>query len=183
MGKTQWSKHIVAAFAALLAMVFIAWQMGYMTGLKSPASTGTRSAGSEAPKETKAILAKVTGIAGTTLSVIPLSLGSSAPPTLTVLTDEATVFERSIPKDRKSYLDEMAVSIAKMKQNVASSTPLEPPPIPFVLKSISLADVRIGDTIFVTAAEDILKARQVTATKVLVQSAPPYAPPPVSSPN
>ncbi len=179
MNKTHPRTYVIAAFTALLSMIPIAWQIGYSTGLGNSTPTGMQTAQSETLEETKTILAlaKVSSITGTTLfvSIIPLWLTSTTQSTTQqeVLTNDATVFERSIPKDSGIFLSEMNAFIAKMEQNSATSSTPSEPPIPFMFESIALADVHVGDTIFVIATENILLGRQIVAARITIESALP----------
>lgn len=119
------------------------------------------------------MLAKVTNITGTTITANSLLVGSKAQlATTEVVTTGTTSFVRSIPKDQKTLQAELDAFREKMKQpSTATSTPLLPP-LPFVIENISLADIHTSDVIFVTSADKILPGQPITATKILVESAP-----------
>ena len=168
-------KYFFAASAAALAMVFVAWQAGYSTGVKAPSSgTRTQVVQNRIPKEAKSITGKITGVAGTTISLQTFGTYSTQKNTeRTVMTDAATIFERDMPKDQNAFQSELSAFSEKLQASRAegSSLPSSAYPAPFTLEGISLSDLRVGDIVMVTAAENILTADSFTATKVVVESA------------
>ena len=165
MDTTSLKKYFFAGAAASLAVIVVVWQVGYDTGAKSISAQITQS---QSPAEVKSVVGKIVNISGATLTVITTASTGSV---RDVTTDSNTVFERVIRKNPKTLQSDMLAFNKRIKTATTSDTPLQFP-LPFTFKKISLTDLRVGDIVVVTAAEDILTKSQFTATRVSVQSPP-----------
>ncbi len=160
----------VMTTAMIVVIVLVAYQNRYGNGVEtktmSPQTTPLQTVKLVEPKS---IMGKIVSITGATIVVQTTEVGSTQTISRQVLTNTATVFERVIPKDEKIYQSEMNVFNAKTKTTQVSSTSSSGEiPVPFTLQEISLADLRPGDAVAVTSAEDILTANQFMATGITI---------------
>ncbi len=163
MQKTQPRTYVIAAFIALLSMIPVAWHIGYSTGLEGSLST------TQAQTSTS-LMGKITDITGTTIT-LQASIPGQTTRKVTVTTDSTTVFERVIQKDQKTYQDEVRAFDAKVQAAQANGTPFtnddfKDIPLPFTFIPMTLADLSLGESIVVTAAENILSKTKFKATRV-----------------
>ncbi|MEK7145090.1 MAG: hypothetical protein AAB794_04540 [Patescibacteria group bacterium] len=159
-------KYFFAGAAAALALVFVAWQIGYRTGLESTPTIQATQA--QLLSDGKSIFGKIIDISGATLTIATLD---SALPIRKVIIDSETVLGRLVPKDQKVYQSEITDFNGKIDTE-KSSTALLQFPSPFASETISLTNLRVGDIVTVTAADTILLESTFTATRVSVQSPP-----------
>ncbi len=163
MQKTQPRTYVIAAFTALLSMIPIAWHIGYSTGLEGSLSVTQVQA-------SKSLMGKIIDITGTTITLQSFIPGQTTRK-VTVTTDSATVFEQVVQKDQKVYRDEVRAFDAKVQTAQANDTPLSNEnfkdiPLPFSFTPMTLADLSLGESIVVTAAENILSKTKFRATRV-----------------
>ncbi len=160
MPKTQPRTYVIAAFTALLSMIPIAWHIGYSTGLEGSLSVTQVQA-------SKSLMGKITDITGTTITLQSFIPGQTTRK-VTVTTDSATVFEQVVQKDQKVYQDEVRAFDAKVQAAQVDGTQpdFKDIPLPFTFTPMTLADLSLGESIVVTAAENILSKTKFRATRV-----------------
>jgi len=90
-----------------------------------------------------------------------------------VVAGDNTMIYQLEPKDSKTYQQEMAEFSKKMQERAAKpgvqAQPLTPPEY-FIKKESKLTDIKTGQQITVTAAQDIKDVKEFTAAEISVQS-------------
>lgn len=84
----------------------------------------------------------------------------------TVVTDANTKIIKLTPIDQKTYQTELAKFMSTSRS--ATSTKLIPPQ-QFTQTVVSFGDTKVGDSVIVTAGENIKNAREFTASEIQIQ--------------
>lgn len=170
MDTSQQNTRLTIGFVIAVALVALAGWGGYTLGLikSSPAQT------TEPQLVIKTLMGSITALTGTTLTLQPTAADIRVASTSRqVLTDTSTNFRRVIAKSQESYQNELDAFLKKLKTTppaTATSSPFSGYPSPVLYENISLSDLRVGDTIAVSAASNILTAPQFKAVQVVHQS-------------
>lgn len=191
-------KHLLGLLLGVL-LLFFAFLAGYGWGAKSPADGGYQ-AGYEAARQKLAATGmfrttEIKSLVGTVASVGEASVDITTAPQPTnplddplpssrrVLVGSDTKLHRSEAKsneemkaDLAAYADEMKKYDADMKAGKVATFPSVPSSYEIV--EIELSDIKTGDQISVTAAEDISYQESFTATEIVAtQPTAAVAPP------
>ena len=164
-------KYFFAGATASLALVLFAWHNGYMTGFRTSVTTAAtpQVTQSRLLSDTSSVRGRIADITGTTLTILA---PDSTPVTRKVLTDQGTVFGYTAPKDPKTFQSDVLAFDLKLKTAQANGTTLAPRefPTPFTLEKLSLSDLRVGDTVTITAIDSILGKSEFVAMSVIVEN-------------
>jgi len=163
---------VVMTTAAFVIGMCAARQVGYDAGVAS-----VTTAKMQTPTDMESITGAIIDITDTTITLETLFPRT----TRTVITDSATVFERVVPKDQKTYQNEVNAFNVRIKTAGAtgplfSMNDFKDIPVPFTFVPITLADLDAGETVTITATGNILSKNQFTATRVTLKPATPIAP-------
>lgn len=166
---------VVMTIAMTTTIVLAAYRTGYMTGLKNSPVTIRTLTMQQPPPEAKSITGQVVSVIGTTITLQAFGTSSTSPiANRQVSTTRATVFEQRTSKDPKVLIGELDVFSAKLQaaRVKGENLPSSAYPTPYIVKKISLSDIHPGDTVVVTAAENILTVSQFTAIQVAIEGTP-----------
>ncbi len=140
-------------------------QVGYEAGL---AAVIIETPQTQSATDIKSLTGKIADITGSTITIAVSGQNNRV-----VTTNSKTVFERMVPKDPKVFQSEIIAFNAKIKTTQATGTsPLKDYPVPFTLQQMSLVDFHLGETVRVTATENISSANQLVAARILLNPAP-----------
>ncbi len=162
-GKLNAKYTVLIILAVLLIGLFMFWQP---YGKQQGSSTLPPLVPSQSEQQTavssgsQTLLGTIQGIQGQIITLAPDS-GSSA--SVTVAVDQATTFRQAIRKDQATLQKELAAFNAELEKSGADSKTLVPPS-PFIMKNITLQDLKKGDKIQVT-----LNKTNSIATSVVVK--------------
>ncbi|MDP1690341.1 MAG: hypothetical protein Q8L52_04060 [bacterium] len=164
---------VVMVLATVVISIFAMWRVGYQAGFNSAKSLVEKSRLGDmirTPADVRALLGTVTlvGSGSLTLHVISNNPFDSSPSNRTVLVDASTKIIKIVQKDPKVFQSEVAV-FSKAAQSGSTSAKNAPSPAPFTLTTVTLADIKVGDTITVTASSNIKSAKEFTAIGIQVQ--------------
>lgn len=171
-------KYIIGVVVIVAIVGFVSWQTGYQSGWTKAKNVAQKS-GILPPSgsiQIPIISGEVEAING---QVIAMKTSLSDPfssedlSKRTVETDQNTIFERLSAKDPTEFQKELAVFNTKMKDERTGGKNIAQPvfPVPFNFEKITLADIKKGDRITVTAAGNISSTKVIKATKVSVSTA------------
>jgi hypothetical protein len=136
---------IIAVVAAVVIIGAVVW---FMQGGRSSVLGGPAGPGGALPPGAP-ISGKVVSVSGNTLTIAaenPFKPGETK--SVTVQADASTTVERQIARDPAVVAKEQAAFQAEMQSFKAGGTPLTPP-LPFTLKTITLADIKAGERVSV----------------------------------
>jgi len=157
---------VVMTFAMVFTVVFIEYRAGYAAGFNKFSSLTQM----QPPVKTTFITGKITSTFGAMFTIQtsaqPFAPGSTIQSaTKQIVTDAATVFERVVPKDQKTYQSEIAALTKKAKPTPTGGVqaPMEYTIPPITFETISLTELRSGDNVSVTVTEDNRATRVIVA--------------------
>ncbi|HQT83075.1 MAG TPA: hypothetical protein PLW99_02925 [Candidatus Paceibacterota bacterium] len=88
-----------------------------------------------------------------------------------VLVNQSTVIERFTYKDAAVLNAELDAFYKNIQEAQAQSPSVPPmPPEPFTLENITVSDIKIGDRVIASFAEDVAHLTTGTATKIEIQN-------------
>lgn len=171
----------------------LGWYLGYQQGARNSRPPSGYASRALPPAPAPAMPADLRSISGAVKSVSGDSIvikvnsfasaSSASSDERTVVAMSSTVIERNKQKDTNVFQKEIEAYNAKMRSQTTSSTSASPtsPPDPFVHQKITLADVKPGEMVNVTANENIAKAKKFTAVSITIStySASTLPPPPL----
>jgi hypothetical protein len=160
----------VMTVAMIGIIAFAVSQISYKTGTVSQTQTAQLA-------QSHAVLGTVEQISGQEITLKDFrkisNTGASSVDQLeriVVTVNQTTIIERVTRKDRIVFSKELDAFGEKQAQGAQStSTPLTPPE-PFTLEKITLSDIKVGDSIVASSAEDISKLSTFTATTIAIQN-------------
>jgi hypothetical protein len=160
---------IIVAVCILVGSTFVAYQIGYGNGSGTKTVSQTQNNAQPVLTESRLVIGTVEKVSGQEITLtnfkrVPDFTASSTSQagSIVITIDQSTVIERLIQKD---------IAVISKERALSTSTPLTPPE-PFTRVKITLGDIKVGDVLAVTSAEDISKLAAFTATKVEVQDIP-----------
>lgn len=137
-----------------------------------------QTAPSVPPTEVRRVLGTVEQISGQEItlkdfrkisSIVSTTSGQSD--RIVVGVDQSTLIERLTHKDAAVFsaeLDAFYKNIQKAPAQNPSTSPASP--VPFTLEKITIGDIKVGDSITASFAEDIANLTTFTATKIEIQN-------------
>jgi hypothetical protein len=156
------------------------WSVGYQSGNEKGYEKGygeaTFSAEAKledyqmtrAPALSRSVSGTIERVEGNTLYVkIPdvNPIKGTTERILAVKVNDSTVIEQTSPKEETVFRGEMDDFLSASASRTSSSTGLKPP-TPFILSTVLVTDLRLGQTLSITATEDIGKANEITAASI-----------------
>ena len=150
--------------AMVITSIFLEYQNGYVAG--------TRSVLVIQQPQTISISGKITDITGTTITVqetIPTSItGSTKQVTIVqIVTDEMTIFNRAVPSSG-GVLPSASNTKTQVTGADGINTPAEYTLPPVTFETTSLAELKVDDTVALSAMKNFPTENQFTATRVIV---------------
>lgn len=174
MGNSNGLK-VLAVVVLLVVSNYISWNVGKSGSLNIQGATESAAlpAPVQPPGGIRAFGGTVETISdsGFALKLSPYDpFASKGPSVRNVSVDERTVIELLIQKDNATIQKEQAAFMEKLSASGGKNpdVPLTPPE-PFIRERIALTDLRAGDSVLVSANEDISKAKEFVATRVSLQ--------------
>ena len=166
---------VLAVVVLLVVSNYISWNVGKSGSLSIPGAAGSAAlpARVQPPDGIRAFGGTVETISdsGFALKLSPYDpFASKGPSVRNVSVDERTVIERLIQKDNATIQKEQAAFMEKLSASGGTNpdAPLTPPE-PFIRERIALTDLHAGDTVLVSANEDISSAKKFVAVRVSLQ--------------
>lgn len=170
------NKTTSIVLASIVVAGILGYSLGYSFGGKAVAATyADRIAivNMMTPSRTdvRFVNGQIKQINGSTLTVDKVILSqnpfaSDAPVSREVTITSATKLTKILPKDMAVYNAELVAAQKRIKEDPKLLKGPYNPPSLFVEKAINFADLKIGDTVVVTAANDILQAQSFVATQI-----------------
>lgn len=160
---------------SIIIGLVIGLALGYIWGMTGTASSYSSKIAAvnklfPVPTQTMAVSGRVKEVSASSIVLEGVSVSSNPfagdfPTTRTATITSETKIVKSEQKDPTTMQAEFA-AFQKAMQNNKAGAPLATPPNPFSQKVIQLSDIKVGDIVTVTAANDILSASSFTATQV-----------------
>lgn len=160
---------VVMTIAAVALGLCAARQAGYQDGFtaaKALVENSNLGALIRTPDDIRSLAGTVTAVNGERLTLHLVSNSPFDDPALadrTVLVASSTKITKFVLKDPKVFQSELAAY---------TKTKSAPPPVPLTVATITLSDIKIGDSVLVTASGNIKSRKEFTAVSIQDQPRP-----------
>ena len=159
--------YLAGALAIILVIIAAAFAIGYKLGVASGWQGGWEKAAEKVsqsnpvfaePAETKTVIGQIKAIERDYLSV------ETWPATLNPLIESQKLLRKVM------IIQETKIWRQKMKTPAAMAAEIKDglPPAPFILEPVKKDDLKIGDTVSITAVENIKDEKEFTASRIIL---------------